>query len=40
MLEVLSAAEVDVGRDAGVEHYREVDGLRVLGDWLGVAVGV
>ena len=34
VLEVLVAAKIDVGSDAGVEHDRKVDGLWMLGDWL------
>ena len=34
VLEVLVAAKIDVGSDAGVEHDREIDGLWVLDDRL------
>ena len=34
VLEILVAAEIDVGCDVGIEHNRKIDGLWMLGDWL------
>ena len=40
LLVVLVAADVDVRGDGRIHHYREVDALRVLDDWLGTATCV
>ena len=40
VLEVLTAAKTDIGRDAGIEHNGDIDGVWMLSDELRATLGL